>query len=273
MLYGMLRWRPQGVIRRGRIASYCDADLACGHPGALYSSHISAVASLRTAAQTWAWCPASHPHSQCVCQNGARKVSSAAVASLRTAAQIWRKDILMPCAASTSAVGLPYVIQTWRPKRIVCRGRLAAHCGTALAYGHPSALRSMHIRSRFARRYPNMAPQTDRPPRSPRCALRHRPGVRTSWCSSQHRHPRWVRHTVCKNGARKGSSAAVASLRTAAQTWCTDIRVPCAASTSAVGLPYGMPRWRPRGIIRRGRLASHCDADLTYGHPGALHNI
>jgi hypothetical protein len=71
MLYGMLRWRPQGVIRRGRIASHCDADLACGHPGVLYSSHISAVASPRTVAQTW----------------GA--------------------DILAPCIASTFAMRLP----------------------------------------------------------------------------------------------------------------------------------------------------------------------
>jgi len=178
MLHCMLRWRPQGVIRRGRIASHCDADLACGHPGALNSSHISAVASLRTAAQTW----------------GA--------------------DILVLCIASTLTMRSP----KWCPQGIIRRGRLASHCGTDLAYGHPSALRSIHIRSRFAIRYPNMVPQTDRPPRSPRCALRHRPGVRTSWCSAHLRHPRWVCHTVCTNGAREGSSAAVASLRTAAQT-------------------------------------------------------
>jgi len=40
-----------------------------------------------------------------------------------------------------------------------------------------------------------------------------------------------------------------------------------------MGLPYGMQRWRPQGIIRRGRIASHCDADLAYGDPGALHSI
>jgi len=231
--YGMPRWSPRGIIRRCRLASHCDADLACGHPGALRSSHISAVASLCTVAQTW----------------GA--------------------DILVPCIASTFAMRLP----KWGPQSIIRGGRLASHCGTDLAYGHPGALRSIHIRSGFAIFDPNMASKTDRPPRSHRFALRRRPGVRTFWCSSQHRHPRCVCHTVCKNGARKGSSTAVASLRTAAQTWCTDIRVPCAASTSAVGLPYGMPRWSPRGIIRCGRLASHCDADLAYVHPGALHNI
>jgi hypothetical protein len=392
MLYGMLRWRPQGVIHRGRIASHCDADLACGHPGALHSSHISAAGSLRTAAQTWgadilvlciastfamhlpkwcpqgiirrgrlashcstdlayghpgalrsihirsgfaiyypnmapqtarplrsprctlrpqpgirtsgcpaqhphaqwicptvcqdgaregsfaavpslrtatqtwhtdilvrctaatsprsrrfalrprrgvrtSWCSASHPHSQCVCQNGARKVSSAAVASLRTAAQIWHTDILVPCAASASAVGLPYVIRTLRPKRIVRRGRLAAHCGTDLAYGHPGALHSIDIRDGFALRYAKMAPARGHPPRSLRFALRPRPGVRTSGCPAHHPHAQWVCPTVCQAGAREGSSAAVGSLRTAMQTWHTDIRVPCTASKSAMGLP------------------------------------
>jgi len=231
--HGMPRWCPRGIIRRGPIASHCDADLAYGHPGALHSSHISAVASLRTAAQTWC------------------------------------ADILVLCIASTFAMRLP----KWRPQGIIRRGRLASHCGTDLAYGHPGALRSIRIRSGFAICYPNIAPQKDRPPRSPRCALRHRPGVRTPGCPAQHRHPRWVCTTVCENGTRKGSSAAVASLRTAAQTWRTDIRVPCAPSTCTMGLPHGMPSWSPRGIIRRGRLASHCDADLAYGHPGALHSI
>jgi hypothetical protein len=109
MLNGMLRWRPQGVIRRGRIASQCDADLACGHPGALHSSHISAVASLRTAAQT----------------SGAY--------------------ILVLCIASTFAMCL----LKWRPQRIIRRGRLASHCGTDLAYGHPGALRTIHMRNGF----------------------------------------------------------------------------------------------------------------------------
>jgi hypothetical protein len=174
----MLRWMPQGVIRRGRLASHCEADLVCGHPGALYSSHISAVASLRTAAQTW----------------GA--------------------DILVICIASTSAMHLP----KWCPQGMIRSGRLASHCGTALAYGHPGALHSIHTHSGFAIRYPNIAPQTDRPPRSPHCTLRHRPGVRTSWCPAHHPHPRWVCPTVCQAGAREGSSAAVASLRAAAQT-------------------------------------------------------
>jgi len=179
---------------------------------------------------------------------------------------MWGADILVLCIASTFAMCLP----KWRPQGTIRRGRLASHCGTDLAYGHPGALHSIHTRNGLAIRYPNMAPQTDRPPRSHRCALRHRPGVRTSWCPAQHRHSRWVCPTVCKNGTRKGSSAAVASLRTAAQTWRADIRVPCTPSTCAMGLPYGMPRWSPRGIIRRGRLASHCDADLAYGHAGAL---
>jgi len=231
MLYGMLRWMPQGVIRRGRIASHCDADLACGHPNALHSSHISAVASLRTAAQTW----------------GA--------------------DILALCIASSFAMRL----LKWHPQGIIRRSRLASHCGTDLSYGRPGARRSIHIRSGLAIRYPDMAPKTDRPPPSPRCALRHRwrtdilvlftrstsatglpygmkktpardhpprslrfalrsrPGVRTSGCPAHHPHSQWVCPTV-----RHGS---------------------------------------PRGIIRRGRLASHCDADLAYGHPGALHSI
>jgi len=237
MLYGMLRWRSQGVIRRGRLASHCDTDLACGHPGALYSSPICAVASLRTAAQTW----------------GA--------------------DIPVLSFASTFAMRLP----KWCPQGIIRRGRLASHCDTDLAYGHPGALHSIHIRSGFAICYPNMAPQTrgrlaahcgtdvgyghpgalhnidirdgfalryakmapakGHPPRSLRFALRHRPGIRTSGCPAHHPHAQWVCPTVCQDGARKVSSAAVASLRTAMQTWHTDIRVPCTASKSAMGLP------------------------------------
>jgi hypothetical protein len=84
------------------------------------------------------------------------------------------------------------------PKRIIRRGRLASRCDADLAYGHPGALHSIGIRNGFAIRY-------------------------------------------AKNGARKGSSAAVASLRTAAQTWRTDIRVPCTPSTCAMGLTYSRP--------------------------------
>jgi hypothetical protein len=251
----------------------------CGHPGALYSSHISAVPSLRTAAQ------------------------------------IWHTDILVPCAASTSAVGLPDVIRTWRPKRIVPRGRLAAHCGTGLAYGHPGALHNIDIRDGLAIRFSKMAPARghprrslrfalrtrpgvrtsgcpahhphaqwvcptvgheparDHPPRSLRFALRCRPGIRTSWCPAQHLNAHWACHTLSEHGAPNGSSPAVASLRTTAQTWHTDILVLFTASTSAMGLPYGFQKWRPRGIIRRGRFASHCAPDLAYGPTGALHNI
>jgi len=305
--------------------------MGCGHPGALHRIH----------------------NSQCVCQNGARKVSSAAVASLRTAAQIWRTDILVLCTAFTSAVGWAYVIGTWRPKRIVRRGRLAAHCSTDLAYGHPGALHSIHIRDAFAIRYAKMAPARGHPPRSFRFALQPRPGVRTSWCPAHHphaqwvcptvclggtrdgssaavvslrlashcgtdlayghpgalrsfdirrefavcysniapktdclprsprltlrhrprlsihRHSRWVSHTVCKKAACKELSAAVTSLCTVAQTWCTDIRVPCIPSTCGMGLSYGVRRWNPRGIIRCVRLASHCGPELGDGHASA----
>jgi hypothetical protein len=426
--YGMQKWRPQGVIRRGRFASHCGPDLAYGHPDALRTIHMRNGFALRyakigtardhplrspsfalrcTPGIRTSWCPAQHlnPQWACYAVRYAKKEAArghpprshrfadlacghpgalhsshiSAVASLRTAAQTWGADILVPCVASTFAMRLP----EWRPQGIIRRGRLAAHCGTDLAYGHRGALRSIHIRSGFAIRYPNMAPQTDRLPRSPRCTLRQRPGIRISWCASQHRHPRWVCHTGFKHGARKGSSAAVASLRTAAQTWhtdflvpctaskspmgspcctvcqdgaarghpprshrfalrrrpgvrtswcaaqqphlrgrlashcgpdrhgvrtswcsashphsqcicqngarkvssaavaslrtaaqmCTDILVLCAASTSAVGWPYVIRTWGPKRITRRNRLASHCGTDLAYGHPGAPHSI
>jgi len=196
----MLRWNPRGFIRSSRMVSRCDADLACRHPGALYSSHISAVASLRTAAQ------------------------------------MWGADILVLCIASTCAMRW----LQWCAQGIIRRGRLASHCGTDLAYGHPGALHTIHIRDWFAIRYSKMAPARGHQPRSPRCALRPRPGVRTSGCPAHHPHAQWVCPTVCQAGAREGSSAAVASLRTAMQTWHTDILVPCAASNyskSAMGLP------------------------------------
>jgi len=222
-----------------------------------------------------------------------QNTSSAAVASLRTAAQTWRTDILVLFTASTSAMGSPYGMQKWRPQGIIRGARFASHCGPDMAYGHPGALHTIHIRDGFALRYAKMAAARDHPsrsarfalrcspgirtswcsashphsqwachavryakmeaarghpprshrfalrrrpgmrtswfakmtparyhpPRSPRFALRRRSGVRTSWCPAQHPHPQWFFHTLSEHGAPNGSSAAVASLRTAAQTW------------------------------------------------------
>jgi hypothetical protein len=244
MLYGMLRWRPQGVIRRGRFAASYGPDLSCGHPGALHSIQMCNGFALRHAKMV----PA-RDHSPRSPRFALRRRPSVRTSWCAVQQPHLRSSLALHCGTDVGC-GHPGALHRIHmrnafaklvPARYHPRRSPRSHCGTDLAYGHPGALRSIHIRSGFARRYPNMAPKTDRPPRSPRCALRHRPGVRTSWCSSQHRHPRWVGHTVFKNGARKGSSAAVASLRTAHQTWRTDIRVPCTPSTCAMGLPYSRP--------------------------------
>jgi len=245
--YGMQKWCPQGVIHRSRFASHCRPDLVYGHPGALCSIHIRSGFALRYAKMEPArdhplrsprfalrcrlgirtsWCPPQHLNPQWAC-HAVRYAKMEAARGHPPRAHRFALRRRPGVRTSWCAVQQPHL-----------RGRLASHCGPDMGCGHPGALHRIHIRNAFAK----LTPARYHPPRSPRFALRHRPGIRTFWCSSQHRHPRWVCHTVCKNGARKGSSAAVASLRTAAQTWHTDIRMPCAPSTCAMGLPYGMPR-------------------------------
>jgi len=168
------------------------------------------------------WCPASHPHSQWACHDvrDAKKEAARGHPPRSHRFALRRRPGMR---TSWCAVQQPDL-----------RGRLASPCGLDVGCGHPGALHRIHIRNAFAK----MVPARYHPPRSPRFALRHR-CVRTSWCPAQHPHPQWVCHTLSGHGAQNGSSAAVASLRTAAQTWRTDILVPCTASTSAMGLPYG----------------------------------
>jgi hypothetical protein len=276
--YVIRTWRPKRIVSRGRLAAHYGTDLAYGHPGALHSIDIRDGFAIRFSKMAPArdhpprslrfalrprpgvrtyWCPAQHLNPQRAC-HAVRyaKMESARLHPLQS------HGFALRCRSGVStswcAVQQPHL-----------RSRLASHCGTDVGCGHPGALHRIHMRNALA----PMVRARYHPPRSPRFALRHRPGVRTSWCPAHHPHPRLVCHTVFKNGARKGSPAAVASLRAAAQTWRTDIRVPCTPSTCAMGLPYGMPSWSPRGIIRCGRLASHCDADLAHGHPGTLRSI
>jgi hypothetical protein len=220
------KWRRQGIIRRGRLAAHCSTDLAYGHPGR---------PGIRTS-----WCPAQHLkilNPQWAC-HAVRYAKMEAARGHPPRSHRFALRCRPGIRTSWRAVQQPHL-----------RGRLASHCGPDVGCGHPSALRRTHIRNAFAK----MAPARYQPPRSPRFALRHRSGVRTSWCPAQHPHPQWVCHTLSKHGAQNGSSAAVASLRTAAQTWRTDILVLFTALTSAMGLPYGMQKCRPQGVIRRGR--------------------
>jgi len=73
----------------------------------------------------------------------------------------------------------PSVRTSWRAaQQPHLRGGLALHCGPDVGCGHPGALHRIHIRNAFAK----MGPAEYHPRRSPRFALRHRSGVRTSGC-------------------------------------------------------------------------------------------
>jgi hypothetical protein len=164
----MLRWMPQGVIRRGPIASHCDADLACGHPGALRSIPIRDGVAIRYAK----WRPqgvirrgrfAAHygPDLAYGHPGALRTIHMRSGFALRYAKIRTARDHPLP-SPSFALRCTPGIRTSWCP---------AQHLNPQWAC--------------HAVRYAKMEAARGHPPRSPRSALRRRPGVRTSWCPAQ----------------------------------------------------------------------------------------